>query len=382
MTSKVIKVAVLYRVLQSWRVPIFEKLNKLPTIEICVLHGKSFINTKVINYMGEKQFNAKRLPTMGIKLSTKNGKVIMPINPTIIWELIKFKPDIILCEGASNFVNNIFAYVYKILFRKKMIWWSLGEIKNRRKSLLRKLFDKPIQYLEKNMDAILVYSSFGTEYFMKLGIPKEKVFVAVNVIDTNKKKSMIKGINRSLIYEEAHKNSVFNVLFIGALTKEKKIDILLKSFKKLETVVKSVQLTIVGDGLYKDKYLQLASELEIENVIFTGNLIDTSKYFLASDIFVLPGLGGLAVSDALVHGLPVIASIGDGCEKDLLSTGAGIIEENLTDEVLFKLLMNLYKNPDKVRKMRREAINIINNKFNIDTYIEGISKCINFTKKN
>ena len=42
---------------------------------------------------------------------------------------------------------------------------------------------------------------------------------------------------------------------------------------------------------------------------------------------MLPGLGGLAVSDSLVHGLPVIASIADGCEKDLLGTGAGIIEE-------------------------------------------------------
>jgi len=383
MVKKKIKVAILYRVLQGWRVPIFEKLNKLPSVEICVFHGKSFKKTKVVNYEGQKHFNSKCLPTIGVNLATKNGQAVMPINPTLILELTKFKPDIILCEGASNFINNYFAYIYKVLFKKKMIWWSLGEIKNRQKSLLRKIFDKPIQFLEKNMNSILAYSSFGTEYFIKLGIPKEKIFVAVNVIDTNKKKRVIKSLDCSLIYEEAHRNSVFNVLFVGALTKEKKVDILLKSFKKLETEVEAVHLTIVGDGLYKNNYIQLASELEIENVKFTGKIIDgISKYFIASDIFVLPGLGGLAVSDALVHGLPVIASIGDGCEKDLLSTGAGIIDENLTDEVLFKYLINLYKDPDKLNKMKKEAVNIIDNRFNINTYIDNVSQCINYTKKN
>ena len=37
-----------------------------------------------------------------------------------------------------------------------------------------------------------------------------------------------------------------------------------------------------------------------------------------SNIFVLPGTGGLAINEAMAYGLPVICSEADGTEKDLV----------------------------------------------------------------
>lgn len=383
MPKKIKKVAILYRVIQGWRVPIFERLNNSEDLEICVFHGKSFESTKVINYDGEKKFNSKCLPTIKLNLPTRNGRAIMPLNLTLFWELIKYRPDVILSEGASNFLNNIFAFIYKVIFRKKMIWWSLGEIKNRKKSLLRKIMDKPIHFLETRMDAILVYSSYGKQYFLNLGIPEKKIFVAVNVIDTDMKKKEIRKLNPEKLYQEKHQISKFNILFVGALTKEKKLDILLQAFKKLESIASDVHLTIVGDGPYMHSYTEMAKELAINNINFEGKIIDkVSEYFLSSDIFVLPGLGGLAVSDSLVHGLPLIASIADGCEKDLLGTGAGIIEETLTADILFDHLHACYSNPDKIKEMKKEAYNVINNKYNINTYMNNVEDSIAFSINN
>jgi hypothetical protein len=36
--------------------------------------------------------------------------------------------------------------------------------------------------------------------------------------------------------------------------------------------------------------------------------------FLLAEVFVLPGLGGLAIPHAMIHGVPVIARIADGTE--------------------------------------------------------------------
>jgi glycosyltransferase involved in cell wall biosynthesis len=91
---------------------------------------------------------------------------------------------------------------------------------------------------------------------------------------------------------------------------------------------------------------------------------------------VLPGLGGLAVSDALVHGLPVVASIADGCEKDLLGSGAGIIDENLSVENLVEHLSTLYHDRPKLLNMKEEAIRVVDSVYNIQTYMARIEECL------
>lgn len=377
--DKKIKVVVLYRVLQGWRVPIFERLNNLEDIELNVIHGKSFEGTKVVNYEGRTKFKHTELPTFKVNLPTRNGRAIMPFNFTVFLELIKFKPDVIICEGASNLFNNIFAYLYKVIFRKKMIWWSLGEIKNRKKSNLRKVLDFPITFLERRMDAIISYSSIGAKYFYRLGIKKEKVFIAVNVIDTDFKQSQISVYNTEEIYSNSHIESDFNILFVGAITKEKRLDILLKAFQRFEKSNERATLTIVGGGSYLDEVKTLSLELEIKNISFKGQVIEgVSELFLGADIFVLPGLGGLAISDALTHGLPVIASIADGCEKDLLGSGAGIIVENMTEDLLYSHLNELHNSPEKLKKMKEEAVNVIKNRYNITTYVQRIKESIDF----
>ncbi|HAV13032.1 MAG TPA: hypothetical protein DCX06_06010, partial [Opitutae bacterium] len=134
---------------------------------------------------------------------------------------------------------------------------------------------------------------------------------------------------------------------------------------------------IVGDGEYFEACKAQAVALKIENITFTGRVVEgVSRYFLQSDLFVLPGLGGLAVSEALVHGLPVIASIADGCEKDLLGSGAGIIDEALDADRLLAHLSELYSDRSKLDAMQQEAIRVIDSVYNIHTYIGSIQKCI------
>ena len=384
MNDKNIKVAILYRVIQHWRSPIFERINNLPGISIKLFHGCDFPNTKVINYKGEKNYPSKEIKSFPLKLKTSNGHALMPISPRLFWELIKFKPDVILCEGASNLANNIIAYLYAKLFRVKTIQWGLGEIKNRKKSFLRRSMDWLIESMERTSNACLSYSSRGKDYYKRVGVNEEKIFVAVNVIDTDTKLKALTSMDRTSIYQKAHQNTDFNVLFVGALTEAKKVDLLIKAFSTFDknSSIKS-KLTIVGDGADKQRLENIAIQSDCKNIEFTGSIVNgVSEYFLASDIFILPGLGGLAISDALVHDLPVIATIGDGCEIDLLSCGAGIIDEDMDIDHLVKHLQELSSDNERLKQMKENAHKTIRDHYNINTYISNVEKCIHYAYKN
>jgi glycosyltransferase involved in cell wall biosynthesis len=45
------------------------------------------------------------------------------------------------------------------------------------------------------------------------------------------------------------------------------------------------------------------------------------RFFVAADVFALPGPGGLALNQAMAYGLPVVAAGGDGTEHDLVEPG-------------------------------------------------------------
>jgi len=54
----------------------------------------------------------------------------------------------------------------------------------------------------------------------------------------------------------------------------------------------------------------------------------------ASSVYVLAGMGGLSINDAMAYGLPVICSVCDGTERDLVTHhGNGLFfrENNVVD---------------------------------------------------
>jgi glycosyltransferase involved in cell wall biosynthesis len=368
------RVAVLYRVIQGWRSPIFERLSQESGLETKIFYGPDFPGTKVVSTKKHCNYSHKELRSIKIKKKSNNGIIAMPISFTLPFNLIRYKPDVILSEGASNFFNAMTGFAYAKLFRKRFIWWSLGRLQGVKHTGWRKWMYKIIQYVELNSDAIISYSSEGKKYFEGIGVDPEKIFVAVNVIDTDL--TLNRNGGRENIIDQRNKASgkQKNILFVGALTLQKKVDMLIESYHRLEKEFSDLHLIIVGDGAER-KYLEnLAKQIGLKSYEFTGKVIDgVDKYFIQSEIFVLPGLGGLAISESLLFGVPVIASIGDGCEKDLVRSWVnGVIDENLSVESLTQILTKLLSDENMLRSMQQEAAKTIDFDHNIFTYMESV----------
>jgi len=377
---KKLKIFVLYRVIQHWRVPVFERIADISNVDLKILHGPDFKGTKIVNSTGPINFDSKKLISYKVQKQSSNGIIAMPFSPFLFFYLCFRQPDVIITEGASNFLNAIQGFAYCKLFGKKYIWWSLGKLLKREYDVSRKKIDRIVRYIETHSDAIISYSTIGKRYFLAIGVPEEKIFVAVNVVDTASKLRALKQIDTNAVYREFHQKSSFNVLFVGALNKEKNIEMLIKAFARFAVAHNDVWLNIVGGGNYSDNLKALAGELGLSNITFTGNMIQgVENYFIGSDVFVLPGLGGLAISEAMTYGLPVIASIGDGCEGDLVDASNGFLDPELNEDSLVEYLNKLYNDRELLQSFKENARSKIEEKYNVENYVKQISNAINYT---
>lgn len=382
------KVIVTYRVLQHWRIPVFKELSG--RFDLLVLHSSGCSGTKLINSKDASGVNHKVLKTISFKIKVSGRIAVVLFCPFLVYNLIKKKPDVILAEGGSNFFNNIFVFLYGLFFKVPIVWWTLGEIPGRKYSHLGTLYRKMIVLMEKKSAALIGYSTVAMHYFDRMGYPKQKCFKAVNCVDTdkiiNKKVSITK--KDALLKDLSLRDSNKIVLFVGALIPEKRIDRLLRAFSSTVGKCEEARLIIIGDGPQRDALRALSDNLNLsKKVFFMGKIIDeVSSYFSLADVFVLPGLGGLAISEALAHGLPVICTIGDGCEVDLVingETGFRIQGKSEEDYVsgISNAIQKLLNEPVLREGMSRNARKIIEEKYNIGNYVERVAEAIEYASE-
>ncbi len=120
----------------------------------------------------------------------------------------------------------------------------------------------------------------------------------------------------------APRNEVRRFLYVGRLSPEKNLELLLEAFRALPNLT----LTIIGFGPLEETLKQQAPE----NVTFLG-AVDNAKlpaYYQGLDAFILPSKSetwGLVVEEALNNGCPVIVSDRVGCRDDLVTADTGLV---------------------------------------------------------
>lgn len=119
------------------------------------------------------------------------------------------------------------------------------------------------------------------------------------------------------------------MLFLGRIHPVKGLDLLLPAWQRVQHHFPEWRLQIVGpeNGGYLAKMQALASELHLERIEFSGELLGEEKRgaYAQSDLFVLPSYSenfGMSVAEALAAGTPAIVTKGAPWEG-LKTHGAG-----------------------------------------------------------
>lgn len=382
MSHHSIQVVVTYRVCQHWRAHIFAKLNSRNDMDVVVFHGKSIPGTKCINGENLKGFPHKEHVTIRIPFTKQ-----WTIQPFLFNSLRRQKPDVILAEGGSNLLSNFLVLLYAKMYRRPVIWWTLGEIRDKQyKSFFAKVYRRMVVFQERVCSVYLGYSDVALKYFDRMGYDAKDCFLAVNSVDTNRVFSQIESRkSQSIALRETLGLSGKRViLFVGAFTDAKRIDRLIRVFATISEGYPATTLLLVGDGPASGELAAIVDELQLgERVTFTGKIVENvSDYYELGDIFVLPGLGGLAISEAMAHRIPVICTIADGCEVNFVvngQTGFRIFsnDDGEVESFLKESLIALLSDSRRLESMSSAALDRICNVHNVETYVQGIVDSIN-----
>ena len=166
------------------------------------------------------------------------------------------------------------------------------------------------------------------------------------------------------------------ILFFGAIKEYKGLDILSKSFSKASIKINNLALIIAGEAgdaetrqivlECKDLLSKLPKEV---NVVFHEKYIpdaEVAKYFIASDVVVLP-YRGISHSGVLhvaySFGRPVIATdVGDF--KESIEEGkSGFVLSSNSPENLSEKIIQAFSDKQKLEKMGKYARNLSETKY-------------------
>lgn len=146
------------------------------------------------------------------------------------------------------------------------------------------------------------------------------------------------------------------LITVGALTKGKNIESVIKSLPIIKEKYPDVFLNILGEGSLRTQLMKTAEELYVlDSIKFYGNVSHEQVlgYLSKSHVFIFPSFSEgfpKALIEAMACGLPVIAS-SISVIPNLLGNECGILLEYPNEREIAKSVIHLINDPEKIEFM-------------------------------
>ncbi|MEE4352144.1 MAG: glycosyltransferase, partial [Desulfatiglans sp.] len=146
-------------------------------------------------------------------------------------------------------------------------------------------------------------------------------------------------------------------LYVGRVSKEKNLDLLVNAFKRLSGLSRVAHLTVVGDGPYLE---EMKNDLNDFPCLFTGYLEGEAlpAAYASSDVFVFPSTTdtfGNVVLEAQASGLPVIVTDQGGPCENMIPEKTGFLVHGGSQESLFQAMKVYADDISIAQKMSKAA---------------------------
>ncbi|RLI21076.1 hypothetical protein DRO54_04675 [Candidatus Bathyarchaeota archaeon] len=279
----------------------------------------------------------------------------------------RIKPDLIL--SPNNTLPSLFpAFLIKLVFRKPLCvvvhhfdFTSQDEIQvenflptkffrkyqNIGYSFSTAIFKALASFLAisilRKANKIISVSKFSAKTLLLFGFRKENVLVSGNGVDFH---------DISKFYRESGKK-VFDGVFVGRVSLEKGIYDLVDAWRIIVSKWKRARLAIVGEGPELENLKTRIRSYGLEgNIVVFGGLSDREMYRILckSKVFIFPSRfegWGLAVSEALACGLPVVCYKIPALEEVFGKCKSVFFVSKFDSEALARKIVQILENFDK-----------------------------------
>lgn len=290
------KLCLIYNFAQHYRTSIFRLIDQAYDCDF--FFGDSYLNVKKMDY------------------SLLKGKVAEgPIRHIGSWS---YRPGIqkLLCKDYDAYIllgesRSLSTWLFCLRARffhpkKRVYFWSHGWYGKESKA--ERIAKKLLFKLPKG--GSFLYGNYSRELMIKEGFNPDKLYVIHNSLAFDEQVALRKELMPTRIYQEHFGNDNPNLMFVGRLTRIKKLDQVLRAMALLKGKGQNYNMTFIGGGETQAELQKLASELGLEdNVWFYGPCYDEKELcglIYNADLCVSPGNVGLTAMHTMVFGTPVL----------------------------------------------------------------------------
>lgn len=374
---KALRLAILQRVIPDYRVSLFERLASDPRLELELFVGEDLPGSKVRSARDLGTLRPRRMSTRFVRLPGR----ILPFHRDLVRALKTFGPDVILCEGESHFLGYLQAMWYRFRHDRRvgLVHWCFVGLPGADDSS-GPLASLVKRWSRRHFDAFLLYSSYSKDRLVRLGPFEKKAFVATNVGDVahflGRSEALTLGPDD--VRAELGLPERPTILYAGTLDSEKRPEVLLALAGELP----NVNFVLVGSGPLLDVLRADARKRNLANIFLPGRVSDELPvYYRAADVMLLPGRGGIVISEALASGVPVLVHQADGTEYDLVRDGE--TGERISDGSVKSFrdaLERMISDPARLARMGRRAQALARSELNQDAMVRSIIRAAEFAR--
>jgi glycosyltransferase involved in cell wall biosynthesis/peptidoglycan/xylan/chitin deacetylase (PgdA/CDA1 family) len=295
--------------------------------------------------------------------------------------------DLVITDHSYKLALTHYLLLLSRLGLKRVGFWGHG--RNRQANTLQ-LREK---YKKRTLNWVtwwFAYTAGTAEYLQRQGVPKSKITAVQNSTDTRRIQAHLRCLDAD---ERARVRSAMGIpvaapvgIFVGSLQKVKYVPFLLEASRAIRKSVSEFHLLIVGGGPEEEEIKE--SVRGQAWVHFLGSKFgdEKSELLAVADVFLLPGMVGLAILDAFAAGLPVITT-----HLPIHSPEVEYLEEarnglmTLHDpERYAQAVTHLFAHPAELAALREGARHSAE-KYSIENMVEnfteGIFQCLDHPKE-
>jgi glycosyltransferase involved in cell wall biosynthesis len=298
------KVSIIQRVLPHYRIPLFkllEKNLKKYDIEFQLVYGQEYPGTVPITVKIDEKWahsiDNKYLNVFGIRL---------------VWQPcldIINKSDLLIFEQSNSLLIN-----YWLLLKRgcdknlKLAYWGHG------KNLQAKSL-KISEYLKRalicQVDWWFAYTDITSYIIKNTEFNSDNITVLNNSIDTLSMRRSIIDLSDHKINQIRDELGLQNskvALYCGGMYANKNLDFLIEACIAIRNQLPSFHLLMIGDGPEQYKVIHAAKKYTWLTYLGPKFGQERVAYFKLADIFLMPGLVGLALLDSFASGIPLFTT--------------------------------------------------------------------------
>ena len=350
------RVALQDLVLPLYRRPIYELLATRIERGLGVFTGISSDNQGVV--MSEGLEVAEHVTPANRHFGS--GKFELVWQPGLRQWLESFQPDAVIAAANPRTLSTNFGRRWAQKRGIPVLGWGLGTLMLAQGGEGLRRFGRKRFY--SRFDGLIAYSSAAKEQYADYGFPSERIYVVHNAATPRPKHP---APQRPDSFGERPR-----ILFVGRLYEGKRLDLLFEAVSQMPASTRP-SIEVVGDGPGTEAIKQQAESMLPGEVVFRGSLYgdELADAFKAADLFVLPGLGGLAIQEAMSWALPVISAEGDGTQFDLVREHNGWLMNPGEVSSLRDCLDDAFSDCARLRRFGLEGYRIVDEELNLEQMI-------------